>query len=174
LGIVFPELGTHDKHSAFTALRARITTALTAALDRDELHSLHVALHYFPEDPGDDGPEKPPTTPLYPDLAERDSTRKVSRALKRAVDVVGSVAALILLAPLLLAIAAAVKLPSLTVLFRQRRVGQHGVPFTFPVPLHACQKRSETAPRLRHAVHRWPDSIHDRRTERARRVQNHV
>jgi hypothetical protein len=30
LGIVFSELGTHDKHSAFTALRARITTALTA------------------------------------------------------------------------------------------------------------------------------------------------
>jgi len=132
LGIVFSELGTHDKHSAFTALHARITNALTAALDRDELHSLHVALHYFPEDPGDDGPEKPPTTPLYPDLAKRDSTTKVSRALKRAVDVVGSVAALILLAPLLLAIAAAVKLSSPgPVLFRQRRIGQHGVPFTF-------------------------------------------
>ena len=132
LGIVFSELGTLDKQSAFTALRARITTALTAALDHDELHSLHVALHYFPDDLGDDGPDKPPTTPLYPDLAERDSTRKVSRALKRAVDVVGSVVALILLAPLLLAIAVAVKLSSPgPVLFRQRRIGQHGVHFTF-------------------------------------------
>jgi lipopolysaccharide/colanic/teichoic acid biosynthesis glycosyltransferase len=45
---------------------------------------------------------------------------------------VGSVAALILLAPLLLAIAVAVKLSSPgPVLFRQRRIGQHGVPFTF-------------------------------------------
>src|SRR4029453_5148792 len=47
LGIVFSELGTHDKQSAFTALGARITTALTAALDRDELPSRHVALPYF-------------------------------------------------------------------------------------------------------------------------------
>jgi exopolysaccharide biosynthesis polyprenyl glycosylphosphotransferase len=51
--------------------------------------------------------------------------------LKRIVDVAGSLAALIVLAPLLLAIAVAIKLDSPgPVLFRQRRAGLGGRPFT--------------------------------------------
>jgi exopolysaccharide biosynthesis polyprenyl glycosylphosphotransferase len=53
-----------------------------------------------------------------------------SRALKRAMDVVGAAAGLLLAAPLLLVLAAAIKLDSRgPVLFRQRRVGRWGEPF---------------------------------------------
>jgi len=49
---------------------------------------------------------------------------------KRVFDLLGASLALLLLAPLMLAIAAAIKLDSRgPVFFRQQRVGRHGVPF---------------------------------------------
>jgi lipopolysaccharide/colanic/teichoic acid biosynthesis glycosyltransferase len=51
---------------------------------------------------------------------------------KRLIDVLGSLSLLVLLSPVFLAIAAAVKLTSRgPVLFRQKRIGEHGTPFTF-------------------------------------------
>jgi exopolysaccharide biosynthesis polyprenyl glycosylphosphotransferase len=53
-----------------------------------------------------------------------------SQILKRGLDVSASVAVILLLAPLLAAIALAIKLTSPgPVLFRQRRIGRNGVPF---------------------------------------------
>ncbi len=53
-----------------------------------------------------------------------------SRLLKRAFDIVASSLALIVLAPLLLAIAIAIRIDSPgPVLFRQRRIGREGAPF---------------------------------------------
>jgi lipopolysaccharide/colanic/teichoic acid biosynthesis glycosyltransferase len=51
---------------------------------------------------------------------------------KRTLDVIGSVVALVLLSPLFLLVAALIKLTSPgPVIFRQQRIGQGGVPFTF-------------------------------------------
>jgi lipopolysaccharide/colanic/teichoic acid biosynthesis glycosyltransferase len=59
-------------------------------------------------------------------------TAKPGYPTKRALDVVGSIAALILLSPLFLIVAALIKLTSPgPVIFRQQRIGQGGVPFTF-------------------------------------------
>ena len=56
----------------------------------------------------------------------------MARVIKRAIDVVGSAMALIVLSPIFLTIAAAIKLSSPgPILFRQKRIGQHGIPFTF-------------------------------------------
>ena len=53
-----------------------------------------------------------------------------SKAVKRAFDIVGAGAGLLVLSPLLAAIAIAIKLDSPgPVLFRQRRMGRNGVPF---------------------------------------------
>jgi lipopolysaccharide/colanic/teichoic acid biosynthesis glycosyltransferase len=130
-GVIFSELGTVDKHAALTALKARVAKALQLTLDHDQINRLSVTLHYFPEE-HDGGQEGPPVTPLYPDLIARAKTRRISRVLKRTFDVVGSVVAVVLLSPLLLAIAVAIKLTSSgPVFFRQKRIGQRGVPFTF-------------------------------------------
>jgi exopolysaccharide biosynthesis polyprenyl glycosylphosphotransferase len=56
--------------------------------------------------------------------------KPVQRALKRAIDILASATALALLSPLLLTVAALVKLTSRgPILFRQVRVGQHGRTF---------------------------------------------
>jgi exopolysaccharide biosynthesis polyprenyl glycosylphosphotransferase len=53
-----------------------------------------------------------------------------SRAVKRALDIVGAAFGLLVLAPVMIAIAIAIKLDSPgPVLFRQRRMGRHDVPF---------------------------------------------
>ena len=52
--------------------------------------------------------------------------------MKRAVDLTGSLIALVLFSPLLLVIALTIKLTSSgPVFFRQKRIGQYGVPFVF-------------------------------------------
>jgi lipopolysaccharide/colanic/teichoic acid biosynthesis glycosyltransferase len=86
----------------------------------------------FPEDAACNGSGNPNDPYLYPDLDPDADGKKASRALKRSIDVAGSLCALIFAAPLLLIIAAAIKLTSRgPVLFCQQRVGQHGRWFTF-------------------------------------------
>jgi lipopolysaccharide/colanic/teichoic acid biosynthesis glycosyltransferase len=52
--------------------------------------------------------------------------------MKRAIDITGSLIALVLLSPLFLGVALATKLTSSGPVFsRQKRVGQYGVPFVF-------------------------------------------
>jgi len=63
---------------------------------------------------------------------EEASCSRVSYPLKRTLDVVGSLFALMLFAPVMLAVALAVSVGSRgPVIFRQQRVGRDGVPFTF-------------------------------------------
>jgi len=69
---------------------------------------------------------------LYPDLFERNEARKYRHVVKRAMDIVGSIIALILFSPLFVVIALAIKLTSKgRILFKQERVGQCGLRFTF-------------------------------------------
>jgi exopolysaccharide biosynthesis polyprenyl glycosylphosphotransferase len=57
---------------------------------------------------------------------------KASRLIKRSIDIVGSLVALILLSPLLIVTAAVIKLTSRgPILFKQTRLGRYGVRFTF-------------------------------------------
>ena len=69
---------------------------------------------------------------MYPDLMLELKAKRFSLLLKRWLDVAGSLAAMVLLAPLFILVAAAVKLTSSgPVLFRQKRMGQYGKSFTF-------------------------------------------
>ena len=130
--VIFTELGTADKKSALSALRERVTTTLRSTLRTDELPHVHLSFHCFPEDWHDHETALPAIVQMYPDLAQRDEGKTMARVIKRAMDLVGSCVGLIVLSPLFLGIAVAIKLSSPgPVLFRQRRVGQHGVPFTF-------------------------------------------
>src|SRR5438477_482244 len=68
---------------------------------------------------------------LFPDPVERDEARRVARGIKRGIDLLGATMALVVLTPVLVAVAIAIKLTSRgPVLFRQKRIGQYGVPFT--------------------------------------------
>jgi lipopolysaccharide/colanic/teichoic acid biosynthesis glycosyltransferase len=69
----------------------------------------------------------PPAFPLRPHTVDEDVP-----AMKRAVDLTSSLIALALLSPLFLGVALAIKLTSKgPVFYRQKRIGQYGVPFVF-------------------------------------------
>jgi hypothetical protein len=74
-------------------------------------------------------------TPRSRHSADEEQARVIAAhgyPLKRALDVVGSVVALVLLSPLMLIVALIIKLTSPgPEIFRQQRIGQGGVPFTF-------------------------------------------
>lgn len=130
LGVIFTEMGSGESKAIVGALRAKVTAALAANLDAAELASVYITLHSFPEDLGN-AEGWPSIEKLYPDLEQLNESRKAPRAVKRAIDVLGSATVLLLLSPVLLLIALAIKLTSPgPVLFRQKRVGQYGVPFT--------------------------------------------
>src|SRR5438552_5727075 len=131
LGVIFAELGAADKKSVLAALRAKVTAALESSLRTEELSRIRISFHCFPEDWEDHEAGLQATAALYPDLAQRDEARRVSRGIKQAIDAVGSLMALIVLSPIFLAIAVAIKLSSPgPVFFRQKRIGQYGIPFT--------------------------------------------
>jgi lipopolysaccharide/colanic/teichoic acid biosynthesis glycosyltransferase len=132
LGVIFAELGAGDKASIIEALQARMTAALRAGLGPDAASQVRVSFHWFPEDWSGRGTNGETTATLYPDLDRRQQSRKISLAMKRAVDAAGSAVLLLILSPVLLAVAVAIRLTSAgPIIFRQQRVGQHGVPFTF-------------------------------------------
>ena len=69
---------------------------------------------------------------LYPDLKKRNRTTRLGRAIKRGMDILGSLLLLVLSSPLFFLVAAAIKLTSKgPILFRQPRIGEQGIPFTF-------------------------------------------
>jgi len=132
LGVIFTELGTQDTRLVVTALHARVTAALRSALVPELLSHLQLSFHSFPDTGDSLVVGRRTLASLYPDLTQLDRARRVSRVVKRAIDVAGSSIVVIVLSPLLLAIAAAIKLTSPgPVLFRQQRVGQYGGLFTF-------------------------------------------
>jgi lipopolysaccharide/colanic/teichoic acid biosynthesis glycosyltransferase len=132
IGIVFTEIGTADGTPVAEALLNRITDALSRTLSIEDMNEISFSFHIYPEDWDGEGPDHPASSRLYPDLARHMERKRASYALKRSLDVLGSLAALVVLSPVFLILAAAVKLTSEgPVFFRQKRLGQYGKKFTF-------------------------------------------
>ncbi len=132
VGVMFTEIGFADRSATLSTMITRVSNTLRAALTSQEFSQVSISFHVFPEDWDHEADDRRSNPTLYPDLTERDESRKIYRVTKRAMDIVGSLAALVLLSPLFLLIALAVKATSKgPILFRQRRIGQHGESFTF-------------------------------------------
>jgi lipopolysaccharide/colanic/teichoic acid biosynthesis glycosyltransferase len=132
VGVMFTEIGMEDRNSIVSTMITRLSTALRSDLSLDQFNQIGVSFHLFPEEWDHEEPKRPSNPLLYPDLSKRAEGKRLSNVMKRLMDVVGSALALVLFAPLFLLIALAVKLTSDgPIFFRQRRVGQHGVPFVF-------------------------------------------
>ena len=128
IGTIFTEIECPDGHAIAQALLTRCTNALSAALSIEQINQIRISLHVFPEDLETVGSGRLTVSALYP---ERNHHRRL-QWVKRSIDIAGSLAALIVSAPVLFGVAAAVKLTSKgPILFRQRRVGRYGKPFTF-------------------------------------------
>jgi lipopolysaccharide/colanic/teichoic acid biosynthesis glycosyltransferase len=132
VGVMFTEIDIEDRSSIVSTMLTRVSETMRAHLSFEQFNQISISFHLFPEEWNQNLPDRPSNPTLYPDLERRDNARKFFCVVKRIMDIVGSALALVVFAPLFLAIAAAIKLTSSgPVLFRQQRVGQHGVPFTF-------------------------------------------
>ena len=131
LGVIFTEIGAAEGKSIANALLTKVTNALCGTLGIEHINEIRISFHVFPEYSKEDGPGGPPDSSLYPDL-EKFKRNRTSRLIKRAMDIAGSLLALIVLSPVLVVIAIAIKLNSPgPIFFRQQRMGQHGTKFTF-------------------------------------------
>ena len=131
LGVIFTEIGSAEGKAIATALLNKVTNALCSTLGIEQINHLSLSFHVFPEDWNNQNGGRKADSALYPDVSSSGSSR-ISRLIKRSMDITGSALALLMLSPILLVIAAAIKLTSRgPVLFRQKRVGQYGKTFTF-------------------------------------------
>ena len=132
-GVMFTEIVLDNGNNAvLSTILSRIGSLLREKLDTDQFSRVKFSFHVFPDDWDSQDPERPSNPTLYPDLEKRQESNRLGRATKRMIDVLGSLCLLALLSPVFLAIAVAVKLTSEgPVLFRQKRIGEYGTPFTF-------------------------------------------
>jgi lipopolysaccharide/colanic/teichoic acid biosynthesis glycosyltransferase len=132
VGAMFTGLVVSDRNSILTAILNRVSASLREELTFEQFGQIGITFHFFPDDWEEDGTNRPSNAALYPDLENHSTHRKSGLIAKRAVDMAGSACVLAACSPLLILVAAAVKLTSRgPVLFRQVRVGQYGKNFTF-------------------------------------------
>lgn len=131
VGVLFTQLVFADQKVLLSAMLARVGLMLQDNLSLEQFSQVSISFHLFPDKWDQDITHRPSNPTLYPDL-RNDKSSKVYSITKRVMDVVGSLLLLILVSPILLAAALAVKLSSKgPILYRQQRVGQYGKPFTF-------------------------------------------
>ncbi len=132
IGVICTEIGRGDLASILSALNSRMRAALQTRLQHEQIESIHITFHVFPDDMEVGKGGRSTDISLYPDLLTKDNASSAHRLIKRLIDVVGSLLALVLLSPLFAVIAIAIRLTSKgPILFRQDRVGQYGQHFSF-------------------------------------------
>ncbi len=129
LGIILTTLNGTERHVVQSGVVRRVRSVLAEILNQDQLGAIGISFQFFPDENNwmfykkDSG--------RYSDQDKYGNTNYPPE-LKRAIDMVGSLAALIALSPLFAIIAALIKLTSQgPVFFRQKRIGQFGEEFTF-------------------------------------------
>jgi hypothetical protein len=113
IGVILTELGSAGAQALRNTMLSKLRSALRTNLKAGQCEKIHISFHVFPEQPGSEtGAAHAEDTPLelYPDLQPENDKKKAARLIERLSDICGSLAAVILLSPPVLAIAAAIKL----------------------------------------------------------------
>jgi exopolysaccharide biosynthesis polyprenyl glycosylphosphotransferase len=131
IGVMFTEIALEDRKTIVSTMVSRVSEILRKHLTLEQFSRVTVSFHVFPEEWEHES--RTPSNPVfYPEVSELAERRRASSALKRTMDVIGSMIALILASPLFFVIAIAIKATSKgPIFFRQRRIGEHGQPFVF-------------------------------------------
>jgi lipopolysaccharide/colanic/teichoic acid biosynthesis glycosyltransferase len=126
LGVIFTEFSPESRDH----IQTKVNIALAGELDTQRLKKVDVRGFVFPEEQAA-GDDVTPVTELglYGPQAGNAASR-ISMALKRGIDILGSLTAIMLFSPLFIIIAALIKLTSKgPVFFKQERVGIGGQNF---------------------------------------------
>jgi lipopolysaccharide/colanic/teichoic acid biosynthesis glycosyltransferase len=146
MGVIFTEIPAGG-NSVVPVLSGKVSRALQDVLSAHEVGQIDLSFHVFPDDCEGEDPGVGAFSTMYPDLQREMESKRVPLLIKRCLDIAGSLTAIMLLAPVLILIAIAVRLTSPgPVLFRQRRLGQYGKSFTF-LKFRSMYEKSD------HAVH---------------------
>lgn len=131
VGVIFTEIGEAGPDAAKEGIYEKIRANMFKFFEPDQLSKIRFAFHVFPE-PNDGELKCENDLTLYPELSATDPVKNFYGYVKRAMDIVFSLLAILFLSPAFLVIALAIKLTSEgPVFFRQSRVGQYGKHFTF-------------------------------------------
>lgn len=129
LGVIFTEIDASARQSTVDAISSRTERLLSSTLPAAEVGQFKLSFHAFPENGDETSSDR---SVLEEQFARGDRRKGVGVAIKRCMDILGSLCALILFSPLMMGIAIAIRLTSKgPVLFRQERVGLSGKKFTF-------------------------------------------
>jgi lipopolysaccharide/colanic/teichoic acid biosynthesis glycosyltransferase len=130
LGVIFTEVNAGTDRPITEILRNKFETTLAERMGKNRSAKIAVSFHVFPEiwDKNQSGWQA--DSKLYPELSPTASRQQVPLLIKRMMDVAGAAALLLVLSPLLAAIAAMIKLTSKgPVIFEQERLGRFGARF---------------------------------------------
>jgi lipopolysaccharide/colanic/teichoic acid biosynthesis glycosyltransferase len=130
LAVIFAELNVEENSPVAELLRSKIETVLLDSVGMKAAARIVITTHVFPESWNQNGTERPADLKLYPDLSQKTSKKRLPIVVKRGIDVLVSLLLLLILSPILAAIALAIKLTSKgPVIFEQERLGQFGMKF---------------------------------------------
>ena len=128
LAMLFTGL-TGDRSSAFGKISTRIKSHLEHNLPLEERQQVRLTFHFFPDD-WDLNSDSPGNSSLYVDIQLAAKRNRTLLFIKRLIDIAFGAILLLVLSPLFLWIALAIKVTSRgPVFFRQKRMGQYGKPF---------------------------------------------
>jgi lipopolysaccharide/colanic/teichoic acid biosynthesis glycosyltransferase len=133
IGIIFIEPNPDNNIECFQdILFDKVCRSIESLIGLDRFNKLEIELHLFPQDPLEVGSGVNKDAKECQNLDPKNADKKLRLEIKRALDVLGSLIAILMALPLFLLTAAAVKLSSPgPILFRQERVGQFGKRFMF-------------------------------------------
>jgi len=130
-GIIFTEIPV-DTENFLDVIIQKIYTRFCNHLDPDIIKNISISFHLFPEINGSKIIDETFNINLYPDLTQKTIGRRLSLAVKKFIDIAGSLTGLLIFSPVFLAMAIAIKATSPgPVFFRQDRVGYNGKVFSF-------------------------------------------
>jgi len=129
--VIFTEINLAAS-SISEVLHSKVVKALRDNLDHKIASKLAITVHVFPESWDKTRPDRVTDLKLYPDLSLKTSRKLIPTVLKRGIDIIGSALLLLILSPVLAAIALLIRLTSKgPVIFEQVRVGRFGRHFKF-------------------------------------------
>jgi exopolysaccharide biosynthesis polyprenyl glycosylphosphotransferase len=127
LAVIFTEINLEGTSPITEVLYSKVVKALQENLDHKLASKLAITVHLFPESWDKDHPDRVADIKLYPDLSQKGLKKQFPTVVKRSIDVLGSGILLLILFPVLAAIALAIKLSSRgPIIFKQERLGQFG------------------------------------------------
>ena len=132
VGMIFTGICTSIIDHARQRVVLKVRECLVENLDHSVCEKVELSVHAFPEKRGDRRNGDRFDRLFYPELLSEEPASRINDSMKRCMDIVGSIVALVLFSPLFLIISAMIKYTSPgPVIFRQERLGQFGRPFTF-------------------------------------------